>query len=323
MQTASFSGMRSCAQRQPFSSGPAAVRPSSSSRPRSQHCCASWAASGLAGLSSKTFTRSFAPDGQQQARQQHSLSSQAKRARQLTVRAGWGDPVVFTAAKVVSNVKDAEKLHRVVVDVGDLAAGYSKGGQFMQIKVGEGKPGFFAIASPPDPNNQGLLEFLIKAQGEAAEALAGLEAGAEVAVSPVMGKGFSVDQIPADAHPTVLLFATGSGISPIKALIESGDLEADKRSDVRLYYGTRNAEHTAYADRIPAWEAAGVRVIQVFSNSDGQGAKYVQDVFSSDKGLSGGEGVGVVLCGQKEMCNAVKELVAAEGVDAAKVLLNF
>jgi ferredoxin-NADP reductase len=55
----------------------------------------------------------------------------------------------------------------------------------------------------------------------------------------------------------------GSGISPIKALIESGDLEADKRSDVRLYYGTRDAAHTAYADRIPAWEAAGVKVIQV------------------------------------------------------------
>lgn len=44
-------------------------------------------------------------------------------------------------------------------------------------QVGEGKPGFFAIASPPDPNNQGLLEFLIKAQGEAAEAIAALEAG--------------------------------------------------------------------------------------------------------------------------------------------------
>jgi hypothetical protein len=42
-------------------------------------------------------------------------------------------------------------------------------------QVGEGKPGFFAIASPPDPNNQGLLEFLIKAQGEAAEAIAGAQ----------------------------------------------------------------------------------------------------------------------------------------------------
>lgn len=33
----------------------------------------------------------------------------------------------------------------------------------------------------------------------------------------------------------------GSGISPIKALIESGALEAEKRGDVRLYYGTRDA----------------------------------------------------------------------------------
>lgn len=77
------------------------------------------------------------------------------------------------------------------------------------LQVADGKPGFFAIASPPDPNNQGLLEFLIKAQGDAATALAALEAGAEVAVSPVMGKGFPVDKIPAEQHPTVLLFATG------------------------------------------------------------------------------------------------------------------
>jgi hypothetical protein len=69
--------------------------------------------------------------------------------------------------------------------------------------------------------------------------------------------------------------------------------------------------------------ATDVLLLQVFSNGDGAGAKYVQDVFGSAKGLSGGEGVGVVLCGHKDMCNAVKELVAAEGVDAGKVLLNF
>jgi hypothetical protein len=40
-------------------------------------------------------------------------------------------------------------------------------------------------------------------------AFAGLDAGAEVSASPVMGKGFPVEAIPADAHPTVLLFATG------------------------------------------------------------------------------------------------------------------
>jgi hypothetical protein len=51
------------------------------------------------------------------------------------VRANWGAPVEFSSAKVVSNSRVAEKLHKMVVDVGELAGGYQKGGQFMQIKV--------------------------------------------------------------------------------------------------------------------------------------------------------------------------------------------
>ena len=54
------------------------------------------------------------------------------------------------------------QLKKLVIDVGSLAEGYKTAGQFMQIKVGDSKPGFFAIASPPDSNNQGLVEVLIK-----------------------------------------------------------------------------------------------------------------------------------------------------------------
>lgn len=50
-----------------------------------------------------------------------------------------------------------------------------------------------------------------------------------------------MDKIPVAEYPTVLMFATGSGISPIKAVIESGVLEVSKRKDVRLYYGTKSA----------------------------------------------------------------------------------
>lgn len=53
----------------------------------------------------------------------------------LVVRASWGAPVDFTPAKIVRNSTVAEKLHSVVVDVGDLASGYTKAGQFMQMKV--------------------------------------------------------------------------------------------------------------------------------------------------------------------------------------------
>jgi hypothetical protein len=45
-------------------------------------------------------------------------------------------------------------------------------------QMGDSKAGFFAIASAPDANNQGVLELLIKRQGDPAELLCGLAAGA-------------------------------------------------------------------------------------------------------------------------------------------------
>ena len=54
------------------------------------------------------------------------------------------------------------QLHRLVINVGKLAEGYKKAGQFVQIKVGDSKPGFFAIASAPNSSSDGLIEVLIK-----------------------------------------------------------------------------------------------------------------------------------------------------------------
>lgn len=46
---------------------------------------------------------------------------------------------------------------------------------------------------------------------------------------------------------------------------------------MRLYYGVRSPDHLAFAAAIPQWEAAGVKVVPVFSES---GKGYVQDVFA-------------------------------------------
>ncbi len=46
------------------------------------------------------------------------------------------------------------------------------------MRIGEGKPGFFAIASPPDPNNAGVVELLVKSVPDtASEQLAATKAG--------------------------------------------------------------------------------------------------------------------------------------------------
>jgi arabinosyltransferase len=224
--------------------------------------------------------------------------------------------------------------------VGDRAAGYSTPGQYIQVRAGgpDAKPGFFAVASPPARPAKGgdgasagkaaaapgTLELLIRsgAGGEAADALAAAPPGTSVDASPVQGGGFPIDRIPPAAVDTVLLFATGSGIAPVAALIESGDLQAGRRRDVRLYYGTANREATAFADRAAGeWAGThGVRTIHVFSDERDE---YVQDVFASEGGLADPARAAAVLCGQREMCDAVKELLAAEGVPAEAVLLNF
>lgn len=126
--------------------------------------------------------------------------------------------------------------------------------------------------------------------------------------------------------PSVVLFATGSGISPIKALIESGALQAGERRDVRLYYGVRSPAAMAYSALLPGWEKDhGVKVIPVYSEG---GKGYVQDAFASDggaAGLGGGSsgGVGAVLCGQKDMAVAINEALEGAGVDKERILTNF
>lgn len=230
----------------------------------------------------------------------------------------------FKSAKVLSNAPAAKAgaLHQLVLEVGPLAAGYTVPGQYMQVKVGDSKPGFFAVASAPGGAAPGTLEFLVKsAPGATAELLCGLAAGAELAVSPVMGKGFPIDRLPAVTTPAVLLFATGSGISPIRALIESGMLDG---RNVTLYYGTRSADYTAYSDLLAAWKKHGVSTVQVFSSSkDG----YVHDVFERE-GLAQlpadvATAVGAVLCGHKGMCQAITTLLTAKGIPPEKILLNF
>lgn len=138
----------------------------------------------------------------------------------LVVRAGWND-VAFAPATITSNkvVTSSPVLNRLLVDVGPQAAKYTIAGQFVQVKAEEdGKAGFFAIASAPDVNNAGVLELLVKASGDPAEAICASADGTGVLVSDVMGKGFPVERVA--GVDNVFIFCTGSGISPIKALIE-------------------------------------------------------------------------------------------------------
>ncbi|RWR93912.1 fruit protein [Cinnamomum micranthum f. kanehirae] len=242
------------------------------------------------------------------------------------------DTTVWTPAPLASVTPAADSLFHVSIDVSDssdIASSHTRPGQYLQLRLPDSaKPTFLAIASPPSlVAARGVFEFLVKSiAGSTAELLCGLRGGDVVELTPAMGRGFEVDEIsPPEAFPNVIIFATGSGISPIRSLIETG-FYADKRSDVRLYYGARNLQRMAYQDRFRDWESSGVRIVPVLSQPDDrwkgeQG--YVQAAFSRAKQLSDPSSTGAVLCGQKQMTEEITSILVADGVLREKILKNF
>lgn len=242
-------------------------------------------------------------------------------SRTLVVKAAWGDDIVWSPAKVVLNKEAAKGFHTLLLEIGSAAAQkYTNPGQYLQVRLKGGKAGFYALASTPESSADGTVELLVRCRGENSEQLCQIKDGTEVEASPVDGPGFRMEKAGPKAASQVFIFATGSGITPIKALIESGALQAEKRKSVRLFWGTQNSEMTPYQDTIAKWEASGVDVVPVYS-ADGKG--YVQDVFEQENEMKDGSAVAVILCGHKDMTEKISKQMQAAGVDKEKILLNF
>lgn len=248
----------------------------------------------------------------------------------LNPQAAWKQEILWTKVPVLESKRVAELLSSVKLDISnneELKTGFTKPGQFVQVKIGTGKPAFLAIASTPKAAEEGVLEFLIKdVEGTTASEICALKEGSEVDISQVMGKGFPLEKLsPPDEFSTVLIFATGSGISPIRSVIEHG-FDANKRADVRLYYGAGDLNQMAYQDRFADWEASGVKVIPCLSDptEDWEGEKgFVQAAFTRSNGLPEPSHAGALLCGQKEMAEEVTAILTEAGISKDKILLNF
>ena len=172
------------------------------------------------------------------------------------------------------------------------------------------------------------FEFLVKEQPPSDWSpgtgwLTGASAGAPVEVSQTMGSGFLKTDDALEGVEDVILFAAGSGISPLRATIESGAL---KDKSVKLYYGCQTPDMMSYSDKFDEWSKLGVDVTPVVSKPDGTGWEgvtgYVQDAAKKD-GVDNPKNTAILLCGMKGMAEAVKDFAAEAGIPEDKVLTNF
>ncbi|MCB9758683.1 MAG: NAD-binding oxidoreductase [Alphaproteobacteria bacterium] len=225
----------------------------------------------------------------------------------------------FHDVTVVENRLVADDHHHLTLDPGhpDLLGGYTIPGQFVQLRLGEDKPGFFAIASAP---GQDTLEFLVQRGGGVSAALCALEPGATVAMSAPMGKGFDVTRL---AGRDALLFATGSGISAVRSVIESRSWGGHRAT---LFYGARTPARMAWQDHFDDWRARGLTVVPVISRPEGTGwtgkTGYVQHAYRDAPYPTVNDAV-AVLCGVKGMVEEITAMLIGAGLHEDHVLMNY
>jgi NAD(P)H-flavin reductase len=203
-----------------------------------------------------------------------------------------------------------------------LAGAHRRPGQVVKVRSTAGE-GYFALASAPAPD--GVVELLVKRGGRVADAtVAAALPGAELELSAPFGQGFPVEE--AEGRD-VLLFAAGSGISPIRALVQHLVARRERHGRITLFYGQRRGADFAYLREHLGWERRGVRVVLCPSREDDawRGVRgRVQEVASSLAfgGAPPGDAVAFA-CGMTAMVEDVRDTLAAAGVPRDRVHANF
>jgi NAD(P)H-flavin reductase len=204
----------------------------------------------------------------------------------------------------------------------ELAAAHRRPGQLVKVRTPPGE-GNFALASAPDP--EGRADLLLKRGGKVVDAAVGIAApGGFLHVSAPFGKGFPVEEA---RGRDILLFAAGSGIAPIRALVQHLTTRREECRRITLFYGQRRNAEFAYLGEHLAWERHGVRVVLCPSGEDHawQGVRgRVQEVASSLAfgGAPPGDAVAFV-CGMQGMVEDVRRILNLVGIPPVCVHGNF
>lgn len=225
--------------------------------------------------------------------------------------------------QVIDSWDETPSLRAVAVQMPpEYAWSHRKPGQVVKVRTPAGE-GYFAIASGPSHEPQ--AELLMKRGGRIADsAIAVAAQGGTLDMSPPFGKGFPVEE----GHDRdVLLFAAGSGIAPIRALVHHVLSYRASFRRVTLFYGQRHGSEFAYTREHLAWERGGVRVVLCPSQEDDAwpGMRGRVQTVAAELALGGADPgrTTAFVCGMTAMVNDVRATLADAGVPPEHVHLNF
>jgi NAD(P)H-flavin reductase len=236
------------------------------------------------------------------------------------------DPHAPTPVPVVEAKLAATRQVLLTLDAPHHADAHTIPGQYARLAFEDGVPRPYAIASAPHASSgagSSRFEFLLKVPEERVGPLLALGAGDKVAMSRPQGKGFPVDK--AVRGTSLWLFAAGSGIAPLRAVVEHLLPKRAELHELVLLYGVRHAGELAFTSMFGDWAGRGVRVVPTVSKPqpgtwDGKLGR-VQDHLPKE--FEKPANVVAFVCGLPEMDRDVAAALLARGVGPGQVHRNW
>jgi NAD(P)H-flavin reductase len=184
----------------------------------------------------------------------------------------------------------------------------------------------YAIASAPGSPRLEILLRLPRGDDVAAlerrAALGSLSPGDTIMLGRAEGRGYPVAAL--TGHD-VWLVATGTGVAPLRSLIETMVCDRSRFADLTLLYGVQTPDDLAFSERFSSWVGQSLRVVPIVSRPDGTGwggaVGYVQDHLPAT--LAHPERTRVVVCGLPEMDRIVTARLLELGVGPDRVHRNW
>jgi CDP-4-dehydro-6-deoxyglucose reductase len=247
----------------------------------------------------------------------YALACQALPLGDLVISKVSADEECATPRTHSANVRQVRSLARDVVhlqlEVAHVDALDYRPGQYLKVFSEDGLARSFSMASIP---SAGLVDLHVRRIPGGAftdGTLARLQPGDTLRVELPHGNFF----YRAKDYRPLLMVATGTGIAPIKSILESLMDDPDC-PPVSLYWGMRTAEDLYLHEHIPAWgeRLYDFRYVPVLSRADAgwQGRRgYVHHAAAEDVGDLSEHAV--YLCGSPDMIRDAKRTFVERGAD--------
>jgi ferredoxin-NADP reductase len=222
-------------------------------------------------------------------------------------------------ARVLANRLDTVKIHEIEVELVEPPEFHFKAGQFVTVPVAEKTLRSYSIASAPGDPRRLLIIVDIVPGGPGSRYFQELRAGDPISFQGPYGAFCLRD----DTGRDLVLVATGTGIAPVRGILQDLCERGDMDRSIALFHGCRHREDLIFheefeelARRYPGFAyyptlsqpAAGT-----WDGLTGRVTAHLAHYLSSVAGRT------AFVCGSKEMLKDVGDILVGLGMDRKKI----